>query len=247
MTQFAFLQSEWPEVAAAALRAEALAHPDPRAACFYARRALELLVHWAYKYDSSLKLPYQDNLQALLHEPTFKKAADVAVFSKTQIITRLGNQAVHSQRIIAASDSLVVLRELFHVAYWAARTYGRKGRPAPGLQFDAAKLPRSSIPRQTVDQLQKLENDLRARDEKLAVLLADKNALDEELKRLREEVAAVRRATATQADTHDYREAETRDYFIDVLLKEAGWSLAEARDREYEHGCRKSNSTVSFA
>jgi type I restriction enzyme R subunit len=71
MTQFAFLQPEWPEVAAAASRAEALAHPDPRAACFYARRAIELLVHWAYKFDSALKLPYQDNLQALLHEPTF--------------------------------------------------------------------------------------------------------------------------------------------------------------------------------
>ncbi|RPH53476.1 MAG: DUF4145 domain-containing protein, partial [Lysobacterales bacterium] len=234
MTQFSFLQSEWPEIAAAASRAEALVHPDPRAACFYARRALELLVHWAYKYDSSLKLPYQDNLQALLHEPTFKKAAGEAVFSKTQIITKLGNQAVHSHKAVMTTDSLVVVRELFHVAYWVARTYGRKGRPAPGLQFDATKLPKSSIPRQTLDQLQKLESELQAHDEKLASLLADKNALDEELKRLRAEVAAARRETTAQRDTHDYREAETRDYFIDVLLKEAGWPLADARDREYE-------------
>lgn len=102
------------------------------------------------------------------------------------------------------------------------------------MPFDAAKLPKSSIPRQTLEQLQKLESDLQARDEKLAALLADKNALDEELKRLREEIAAARRATAAQSGTHDYREAETRDYFIDVLLKEAGWLLADARDREYE-------------
>jgi len=26
---------------------------------------------------------------------------------------------------------------------------------------------------------------------------------------------------------HDYSEAETRDYFIDLLLKEAGWELTE--------------------
>lgn len=79
-------------------------------------------MHWAYKYDSALKLPYQDNLSALLHEPTFKKAAGEAVFSKTQIITRLGNHAVHSNRAVQPADSLVAVRELFHVAYWIART-----------------------------------------------------------------------------------------------------------------------------
>src|SRR5262249_9158059 len=36
-----------------------------------------------------------------------------------------------------------------------------------------------------------------------------------------------------QADTHDYSEAETRDYFIDLLLKEAAWTLDRTEDREY--------------
>lgn len=60
MSNFAFLRNEWPEVYASANRAEALATDDPRAACFYARRTLELLVHWLYKYDAKLRLPYQD-------------------------------------------------------------------------------------------------------------------------------------------------------------------------------------------
>jgi type I restriction enzyme R subunit len=51
-------------------------HSDPRTACFYARRALELAVAWIYRHDSSLRLPYQDNLSALIHEPTFKAAAE---------------------------------------------------------------------------------------------------------------------------------------------------------------------------
>lgn len=38
MSQFAFLQPEWPDVFEAAAKAEALAFPDPRTACFYARR-----------------------------------------------------------------------------------------------------------------------------------------------------------------------------------------------------------------
>ncbi len=232
--QFAFLQAEWPEVHDAASRAANAAHPDPRAACFYARRALELAVAWAYKHDPALELPYQDNLSALLHEPTFKQAAGEAVFSKARIITRLGNAAVHSHRPVASADALVAVRELFHVGYWLAHTYARGERPAPGLTFAAAALPTAApLPPQTLAQLQALEQSLHERDEKLIALLADKANLDDELKRLRAEVAAAKKAATAQTDTHDYSEAQTRDYFIDLLLKEAGWPLDQVRDREF--------------
>ena len=42
MTQFAFLQREWPAIFEAATRAENAINNDPRTACFYARRPLEL-------------------------------------------------------------------------------------------------------------------------------------------------------------------------------------------------------------
>lgn len=79
MSNFAFLQTEWPALHDAASKAEALAYPDARTACFHARRGLEVLVHWLYKYDTKLRLPYQDNLSALIHEPTFKHVAGDAV------------------------------------------------------------------------------------------------------------------------------------------------------------------------
>ena len=53
MSQFSFLEREWPAVLEAASRAEAAAHADPRSACFYARRALELAVAWAHKHDAA--------------------------------------------------------------------------------------------------------------------------------------------------------------------------------------------------
>ena len=71
-SNFSFLQTEWPQLFAEGQKAEALVVPDPRTACFYARRTLELAVTWLYKSDSALKLPYQDNLSALIHEPTFQ-------------------------------------------------------------------------------------------------------------------------------------------------------------------------------
>jgi type I restriction enzyme R subunit len=71
MSNFSFLQTEWPQLFTEGQKAEALVDPDPRTACFYARRALEIAVAWLYKSDAALKLPYQDNLSALIHEPTF--------------------------------------------------------------------------------------------------------------------------------------------------------------------------------
>jgi type I restriction enzyme, R subunit len=235
VSQFAFLEREWPAVFEAAARSEAAAYPDARAACFYARRALELAVAWAYKHDAALRLPYQDNLSALIHEPSFKTAAGEAVFNKARVINTLGNRAVHGHNAMPADDALAAVGELFHVCYWLARTYARGARPAPNLAFDAGALPRTAlIPKQTAEQLAQLEVGLRERDEKLAVLLADRTALDEELASLRAQVTEAKKTAAAQPDTHNYLETETRDYFIDLLLKEAGWPLDQARDREFE-------------
>ncbi len=235
MSNFAFLKAEWPDLHDAASKAEALAYPDARTACFHARRGLELMVHWLYKHDGALKLPYQDNLSALLHEPTFKTTAGAAVFAKTVLINRLGNSAVHGHRPVQQFDALTAVRELFHVAYWLAHTYARGAKPSPGLAFDPNALPKTTpLPKQTIEQLQRLETELRERDEKLSGLLADKTALDEELKRLRAEVAGAKKANTAQADTHNYSEAETRDYFIDLLLREAGWTFTKVgHDTEF--------------
>lgn len=235
MSQFLFLQREWAALFEAASTAEGAVYTDPRTACFYARRALELTVTWAYKHDAALKLPYQDNLSALIHDPSFKQAAGEAVFSKARVINTLGNRAVHSHRPVPEADGLAAVRELFHVAYWLAHTYGRAGRPDPGVTFDPAALPRPApAAAQTAEQLQALETRLREKDERLADLLADNTALDTELQRLRAEIAEAKKAASAQADRHDYSETETRDYFIDLLLKEAGWPLDQSRDREFE-------------
>ncbi|MBI4327917.1 MAG: DEAD/DEAH box helicase family protein [Chloroflexi bacterium] len=233
MSNFTFLKTEWPDLHDAASKAELLAYPDSRAACFYARRGLEVVVHWLYKHDAALRLPYQDNLSALIHEPTFRNAMGPAVFAKAKLIKDLGNLAVHSHKTIREFDALAAVRELFHLGYWLAHTYARGAKPPRGLTFDPNALPKTTLPKQTIEQLQRLETQLREKDEKLSTLLADKTALDAELTRLRVEVAAAKKANTAQADTHNYSEAETRDYFIDLLLKEAGWPLDQERDREF--------------
>ncbi|MEC5216168.1 type I restriction enzyme R subunit [Actimicrobium sp. GrIS 1.19] len=252
MSNFAFLQSEWLTVYSAAIKTEEMANLDARTSCFYARRALELAVDWLYKHDTALRLPYQDNLSALIHEPTFRGAVGDAVFTKAKVIKDLGNLAAHSTRPIMRNDAVTATRELFHICYWLARTYGQRSRPAPDLRFSPDLIPAAATtstaaatPTQSIDQLQKLETQLRERDEKLSVLLSGQAVLDTELQKLRADVAAAKKANIAQPDTHDYSEAETRDYFIDLLLKEAGWAL-DAKNFEIEVSGMPNNQGIGF-
>ena len=250
MSNFAFLQqAEWTALHDAATQAEGMANTDARASCFYARRTLELAIAWLYKHDKAFRLPYQDNLSALIHEPSFRQTVGDALFTKARLIKDLGNLAVHSTKKISPSDALNATRELFHFCYWLARTYGRTNRPDPGLKFDIAKLPKAvagPTAAQSPDQLQKLEEKLRAKDEHLSTLLADKSALSDELRQLRAQVAAAKKANTAQPDTHDYSEAETRKAFIDVLLKEAGWNLDPAIHFEVEVTGMPNNEGIGY-
>ena len=236
MSHFAFLAAEWPDLLAEARRAEELAYSDPRTACFYARRTLELAVDWAYRNDSELTKPYDTSLSSLIHAAAFRKATGEAVFTKARYIKDLGNRAVHTTSKISPMDGVGAVRELFHVAYWLARTYGRKERPTPGLAFNPNALPKTSpIPAQTLVQLQALDAKLADADADKRLVEAEKSRLtvDAELAQVRAELAEAKRLNKAQLDTHDYSEAETRDAFIDLLLKEAGWNLDKPQDREF--------------
>ncbi|MCX7279049.1 MAG: DEAD/DEAH box helicase family protein [Burkholderiales bacterium] len=246
-SNFSFLQAEWPALYAEATKAEQAALSDPRTACFYARRTLELAVVWLFQAEGGqsngvrgkLQMPYKPDLSAYLFEPSFKLLVGPALHAKMDVVRKQGNNAVHSARPITTQDATAVLRELFQVAFWVARNYGRNVavRPDPALQFRADQLPRpadATAAQATQAALKQLASELAARDAALAAAHQKTAALDAELAQLRAEVAAAKAANTVTPDTHDYNEAETRDLYIDLLLKEAGWKLDQARDREYE-------------
>ena len=135
MSNFSFLAAEWPEIEESACHAESYLYTDPRSACFHARRTLELAMRWLYKADATLHLPYQDNLSALIHEPTFKQTAGETIFNKALLVARIGNRAVHDHRPVPETASAAALGELFHICYWLAHTYARGHKPDPNLSF----------------------------------------------------------------------------------------------------------------
>lgn len=236
---FDFLRAGWPELWAEAAKAERMALADPRTSCFYARRALELAVHWLYKVDSDLHAPYKRDLSAMLFEPTFTRVVEKRVRTKMHVVRKQGNAAVHRRAPVKASASVATVRELFHVLYWLAHAYATAPEQAPpsGLAFDEAALPPPAAgqqPEQGQEELRRQAEENERRDAELAEQRERNRGLQEELAQLRQQIAAAKAANAERPDRHDYDEAQTRDLYIDILLAEAGWPLDDERDREYE-------------
>ncbi|MFZ4807584.1 MAG: DEAD/DEAH box helicase family protein [Hyphomicrobiaceae bacterium] len=241
MTQFAFLQTEFPEVFALAGKAELIATTDARGACFHARLALEAAVKWMYAHDRSLRSPYDTALSALIHEGTFRALVGNALVTKARLIKDYGNAAAHETRAIPPSNAINAVRELFHFSYWLVRTYARGTKPNAGLTFDQNALPRAvQVEASTLAKLQALakerESAAKALEEAEAGRIKseqDAAARDAEIARLQAEIAAIKQANAATPDAHDYNEAETRDAFIDLLLREAGWDPDAPNVREF--------------
>jgi type I restriction enzyme R subunit len=230
MSQFAFLQAEFPDIFGHAARAEDLAHADSRASAFYCRLALETAVGWLYRHDRTLKDPFEPTLAAHLAEASFQALIGRTLAVKARYVKDTGNAAAHGKPV-SGVQAATALRELFHVAYWLARTYTRGAKPAPDAAFRAEALPRlAQVPATTLAQLQEIgrrfKQTVEAREAAEAARRASEEgraALEAEIKALQAEIAAAKAANQAVADTHDYREAETRDLFIDLLLREAGF------------------------
>ncbi|HCX85217.1 MAG TPA: restriction endonuclease subunit R, partial [Micrococcales bacterium] len=233
MGNFDFVRQTLPSLHDDCARAESYLSSDPRSACFYSRRVVEELV--GYLYDVlSLPIPYRDDLAAKINDAAFKAKVPQGITQKLTAIRRIANTAVHENRQIRPDVSLAVLRELFNVVVWTSYHHSPAPKVVPlQAQFDpalaakAAPLSREEVARFAAmfkEQDEAHARELAEKDERLA-------AHEAEIAELKIQIAAAQAAAAP--DTRDYDEAAARDLFIDVLLHEAGWTLDEARDREY--------------
>jgi type I restriction enzyme R subunit len=238
MTAFEFLSAEFPEIHAEATQAVNAALPDPRTSCFYARRVVEQSLRWAFNSDPSLSAGYDDTLSDLLNDPTFKRLMGDRVFQLARAVVRQGNRAVHESTRVTQRDSITSLSALFQFTYWFARTYCRATKPSPDLKFDPRELPvPKKVEEASVEQVKALEEAVEQSEQERRQALEElegKATLEAELAKLRAEVAKAKQLASATPDDHDYSEAETRDYFIDLLLGEAGWDLDEDKDIEVE-------------
>ena len=218
MSNFTYLaqQNAYALFAPACIEAENIYATSPALCAVGCRKALELAVKWVYAADTSMQMPYRDNLQSLLHEPSFRFAVDYQTWGKLPYIVKLGNLAVHTQRSVSKSDALASLQALFEFIQWLDYCYGADYEERT---FDPAQIPAE---KQAVD-----EAKLRQQES----LLDEKEA---EIQALRQQVAQLSAQYTAQKEQHkqqrtftpdDLTEFETRKKFIDVDLKEMGWQF----------------------
>ena len=240
---FDFLRQEFFHVAESASYAERHVHGDPRASCFHARHALERLVKRVYKVDRDLTPPKVTNLDSYLREPAFRELVPNPVWQKAEYVRKAGNVAVHGNKTPPPETALDVLRELWHILYWAGRTYLRKGAESlRGRTLDESLIPRPDAPQAqaSLDELNALTAERDAAEDARA-------ELEGELEALRERLAAIKAENEAVPETRDWSEDKTRRLLIDLALHRAGWPLDRKRDREYEVTGMPNKAGVGYA
>ncbi|MDU2590263.1 MAG: DUF4145 domain-containing protein, partial [Atopobium sp.] len=127
----------------ACLEAEKIFATSPAMCAVGCRKALELAVKWVYAADSSISMPYKDNLASLLHEYSFKQCVDERVWRPLIGVNKLGNLSVHTDRRVTASDAMISLRSLFNFVDWIDYCYGKNYYERT---FDEKKVPLQGVP-----------------------------------------------------------------------------------------------------
>lgn len=218
MTNFSFLKEKptYALFAPACVEAERIFAASPAMCAVGCRKALELAVKWVYAADTSMEMPYRDNLQSLLHEPSFRFAVDRNTWGKLPFIAKLGNEAVHTGHNIQKGDALLCLQSLFEFAQWIDYCYGTAYQER---KFDPARIPAEKI---AVD-VKKIKEQESLLDEKQA-----------EIEKLRKQIEEMSARFTAEKDQHkkertfqseDLSEFATRKRFIDVDLRDVGWKF----------------------
>ena len=222
---FDFVKDVWPWAYEDCSKAEGYSITDPRSALFYSRRAVEGLVNFIYEISDQPK-PWPMDLRGKEDGKSFRSLAGDTILKKLRLIRKTGNLAVHTNDEIPPTLAPKILAELLHVVVWAALRFTDNPSVVPiNKQFnpDAAKqyepLPPGAVQELAQEQVAQPSESAPNREAELAALRA--------------KIAAAQAANPVQ-DTRDYSEEDTRKLIIEQLLREAGWSLMQGRDRGFE-------------
>lgn len=218
MSNFAFLTNQTAYIlfSSACIEAERILSTSPAMSAVGARKALELGVKWVYSADSTMRMPYKDNLQSLIHEPSFRFALDHQTWGKLPFIIKLGNLAVHTEKQVSKSDAMLSLSGLFEFIQWIDYCYGANYEER---KFSEALIPSDKI---IVDEkaIKEQQSIIAQKDEEIARLQAQIAAHSPQFMELKATEMPQRSFTPD-----DLSEFATRKKYIDVDLKLLGWTF----------------------
>ncbi|GLS89096.1 restriction endonuclease subunit R [Psychromonas marina] len=253
MSNFTFIKADFPELYIDVIEAEQLVFISSKASAVLSRSVLENAVNWLYENERTLERPWRADLNTLMHGDEFRALFNRTMFAELNLIRKMGNAAAHassSGNRLSHDDALTSLKYLFRFLRFLAIYYGKT---TPETQvFDEALIPRPESAQQKTSKAQQqaelatlladieVKNKANRDAEKTITDQAQENEqLREQLKQQQAELAKrkVEREKTVDVDTSIpllVSEAETRLRYIDLSLKEAGWTnLREGYELEF--------------
>lgn len=236
MSNFAFVQHVFPQFHNECELAESYMVTDPRAACFYSRRAVELLVKHLYQV-LQIEQPYRDDLAARINHPPFENAVGERLTQVLDTIRQIANSAVHGSRAVPPNTGRRAVNALYGVMQSAGYKFSGHPEAVPlGVPFDPSHAhAKEAISR---EQLEAIATQLKEKDAAHAKALAERDDLaaaqEAELASLRAKIEELQEAAApVNLAALEATEAQTRTDLIDLELTLAGWDPDAPRVREF--------------
>ena len=210
---------------------------SPATTVILTRRALELSVKWLYSFDEALSIPYQDNLSSLIHDNNFRDIIDSKLFPLIKYIVSLGNEAVHTNNNIKREEAILALHNLHQFVSWIDYCYGDyKAKP-----FNEDILIHGEDKRTRPEELKDLYDKLSSKDKKLEEIRKQNEELRKELTEKRKESSK-----NYNFKIDEISEFETRQRYIDVELRLAGWQFGKDIGEEVEVSGMPNDSQIGF-
>ncbi|KFI94591.1 DEAD/DEAH box helicase family protein [Bifidobacterium stellenboschense] len=235
MANFSFLtgQDDYAMFADACLEAERALSLSPTISALAARRAFELAVKWVYAADETIRPPYKDNLQSLVHEPTFRNAlSDDHLWESLQYVIKAGNMAAHRNAQLKPEDAMFSLNILFAFIQWIDYSYGRRYAKRT---FDPKQVP--AVSRALAAKERKTQEDAARREYEAQIgeQTARIAALEQHIRDLSDQLAArkAEQPAVEHVPADEFDEYQTRTRFIDLDLQLVGWNMERDVITEY--------------
>ena len=116
MTNFDFLKKEtdFNVFSDTAIAAEKAMSIDANTCVLTCRSAMEFAVKWMYSVDADLEKPYDDRLNSLINDESFRDIVNGDIWRRLDFIRKTGNRAAHSGTKLAEDQALLCLENLFY-------------------------------------------------------------------------------------------------------------------------------------
>lgn len=242
MSNFNFLKSDFKILYDACYEAEKSFNISFRGTAIQTRRALEIGVKLIYKLEK--KNMCDSKLVSLIKSPKFRSLFNAEDLRLFEIIRVVGNNAAHSDKIISENDTKKCLQGIYGLASRIGYWYGSF---EDDKEFDFNLIPIYSSAEK--------EKELKIENKKIEEALIFENLRIEEKEKRIQELEAKLVDTLSQIDEDKnikdekkqetktkhrklktgLTEAETREFYIDVMLRESGWNIENRNSISLEY------------